>query len=119
MTDAEMATYLRENGYPEHIVRAGSAGLIERWRKFIEEVERGYRFGLEDYRNDLDLRGIIAMLGLDAEVADLDRRFEAHLTARDKRVWESSAADPFWDFGYPSNAGSQLLQDLAAEGLTD
>ena len=65
MTDEEMAAYLRENGYPEHIVRAGRAGLIERWRKFVEEVERGYKLGLEDYRNDLDLRGIIAMLGLD------------------------------------------------------
>jgi hypothetical protein len=105
MTDAEMAVYLRENGYPEHIVRAGRAGLIDRWRKFVEEVEHGYKFGLEDYRNDLDLRGIIAMLGMDAEVATLDRRFEALLIARDRRVWESSAADPFWDFGYPANEG--------------
>jgi hypothetical protein len=112
-----MAAYLRENGYPEHVVRAGRAGLIERWGKFVGEVERGYRFGLEDYRNDLDLRGIIAMLGLDAEVGDLDRRFESLLTARDRRVWESAANDPFWDFGYPSNAGGQLMQDLANEGL--
>jgi hypothetical protein len=117
MTDEEMAGYLRENGYPEHVVRAGRAGLIERWGKFVAEVERGYRFGLEDYRNDLDLRGIIAMLGLDSEVAALDRRFEPLLTARDVRVWESSAADPFWDFGYPHNAGQELLQDLKNEGL--
>ena len=117
MTDAEMTTYLRENGYPEHIVRAGRAGLIEGWRKFVIEVERGYKFGLEDYRNDLDLRGIIAMLGLDSEVADLDRRFQALLIHRDKRVWESSAADPFWDFGYPSNAGPELLEDITNEGL--
>src|SRR5271154_5100306 len=105
MTDQEMTTYLRDNGYPEHIVRAGRAGLIARWRKFVEEVERGYKLGLEDYRNDLDLRGIIAMLDLDAEVAELDRRFEALLIHRDKRIWESSGASPFWDFGYPANAG--------------
>ena len=117
MTDREMTAYLRENGYPEHVVRAGRKGLVEGWSKFVAEVERGYRFGLEDYRNDLDLRGIIAMLGLDAEVAVLDRRFEALLTERDKRVWESSAADPFWDFGYPSNAGRQLMEDLINEGL--
>jgi hypothetical protein len=117
MTDEEMATYLRENGYPEHIVRAGRAGLIERWGKFVAEVERGYRFGLEDYRNDLDLRGIIAMLGLDAEVSALDRRFAAMLTNRDKRVWESSAQDPFWDFGYPSSTGSRFLEDIKKEGL--
>ena len=117
MTDEQMAAYLRENGYPEHVVRAGRAGLIDRWAKFVADVERGYRFGLEDYRNDLDLRGIIAMLGLDAEVSDLDRRFESLLTHREKRVWESSAADPFWDFGYPSNAGPQLLEDIKEEGL--
>jgi hypothetical protein len=119
LTDDEMAAYLRENGYPEHIVRAGRAGLIQRWSKFVAEVERGYKSGLEDYRNDLDLRGIIAMLGLDAEVADQDRRLEALLTDRDKRVWESSAAAPFWDFGYPGNAGLQLREDLKAEGLTE
>jgi hypothetical protein len=117
MTDQEMTAYLRENGYPEHVIRAGRKGLIERWSKFVAEVERGYRFGLEDYRNDLDLRGIIAMLGLDAEVADQDQRLEALLTQRDKRVWESSAADPFWDFGYPSNASHQLMEDLTNEGL--
>jgi hypothetical protein len=117
MTDQEMATYLRDNGYPEHIVRAGRAGLIERWGKFVEQVERGYKLGLEDYRNDLDLRGIIAMLGLDEEVQELDQRFEAMLTDRSKRVWESAAADPFWDFGYPKNASQRLLEDISNEGL--
>ena len=117
MTDEEMAAYLRENGYPEHVVRAGRAGLIERWGKFVAEVERGYQFGLEDYRNDLDLRGIIAMLGLDAEVSDLDRRFEALLIHRDKRVWESSAADPFWDFGYPRMPASSSWKILKMKDL--
>jgi len=117
MTDNEMAAYLRDNGYPEHVVRAGRAGLIDRWRKFVEEVEHGYKLGLEDYRNDLDLRGIIAMLGLDDEVRELDQRFESLLTARDVRVWESTATNPFWDFGYPANASHQLLEDIKNEGL--
>ena len=117
MTDEEMAAYLRDNGYPEHIVRAGRAGLIDRYRKFVAEVERGYRFGLEDYRNDLDLRGIVSMLGLDAEVRDLDARLEAMLTNRDRRIWESSAQNPFWDFGYPNSTGTQFLQDIKKEEL--
>ena len=45
MTDQEMADYLRNNGYPEHVVRSGRAGLIARWRKFVEEVEHGYKLG--------------------------------------------------------------------------
>jgi len=118
MTEQEMAAYLRDNGYPEHVARAGRAGLIDRWRKFVEEVERGYKLGLEDYRNDLDLRGIIEMVGIDDEVRDLDRRFESQLTARDTRVWESTPNDPFWDFGYPANAAHHLLEDLKNEGLT-
>jgi hypothetical protein len=117
MTDEEMAAYLRDNGYPEHVVRAGRAGLIDRWGQFVAEVERGYRFGLEDYRNDLDLRGIIAMLGLDAEVAHLDQRFEASLINRHKRIWESSPGDPFWDYGYPKSTGTLFLQDIKKEGL--
>jgi len=31
MTDAELADYLSENGYPEHICRAGRTGLLARW----------------------------------------------------------------------------------------
>ena len=117
MTDQEITDYLRENGYPEHVVRAGPAGLIERWRKFVEEVERGYKSGLEDYRKELDIRGILAMFELDNKVHDLDQRFEATLIDRDKRVWESSTADPFWDFGYPQNTGKALLEDIRKEGL--
>jgi hypothetical protein len=117
MTDEQMAAYLRENGYPEHVVRAGRSGLIDRWRKFVESVEKGYKMGLEDYRNDLDLRGIIAMLGLDSEVQELDQRFEAMLVDRDKRVWETSPGQPFWDFGYPRNAHGELLEDLKNEEL--
>jgi hypothetical protein len=117
MTDPELQEYLRQNGYPEHVWRAGRGGLIERWRKFVGEVEHGYRLGLEDYRNDLDLRAVISLVGLDPEVRDADSRFRDLLTARDRRVWESAGGDPFWDFGYPANAGGELLEDLRAEGL--
>lgn len=117
--DQAMADYLREIGYPEHVIRMGRAGLIARWAKFVEEVERGYRFGLEDYRNDLDLRGLIRLLGFDADVTELDGRFYAKLIDREKRVWETAVADhPSWDYGYPNNAGQQLLQDLIDEGFT-
>src|SRR5215813_10789707 len=118
MTDAELAEYLRENGYPEHICRAGRAGLLAKWTAFVDQVERGYSLGLEDYRNDLDLRAIIALAGAeDEETQSLDRRFETLLTARTVRVWESAPGDPFWDFGDPSNAGTDLITDLKSEGL--
>jgi hypothetical protein len=118
MTEAQVQDYLRENGYPEHLVREGRAGLVRRWREFVEQVERGYSLGIEDYRNDLDVRGIIALASAEnAEVHALDERLRKLLTATDKRVWESGPDDAFWDFGYPNNAGPDLLDDLRNEKL--
>ncbi len=110
--------YLRDNDYPEHIVREGREGLVRRWREFVEQVERGYRLGLEDYRNDLDVRAILAQADAeDDEVLALDERLKKLLVACDQRVWESAPDDPFWDFGYPGNAGPQLMEDLHNEEL--
>jgi hypothetical protein len=118
MTDEEIQSYLRDNGYPEHLVRDGRTGLKRRWREFVKQVEKGYPLGLEDYRNDLDLRAIIQLADAeDEEIQKLDERFEKMLIARTVRVWESAAGDPFWDFGYPRNGGSDLQDDLSAEGL--
>ncbi len=117
MTDDEVRSYLEQNGYPEHLVRGGRAGLLRRWSHFAGEVERGYPHHLEDYRNDLDLRALIRLTGLEAEAAEADARFEKLLTARHVRVWESAPGDPFWDFGYPQNAGPALIADLQREGL--
>lgn len=118
MTDAQVRNYLSENGYPEHLVREGRAGLVRRWREFVEQAERGYSLGIEDYRNDLDVRGIIALAKADdTEVHALDERLRELLIGTDKRVWESGPDDAFWDFGYPSNAGPDLLDDLRREKL--
>ncbi len=109
--------YLRDNGYPEHVVREGKPGLVRQWRTFVESVERGYSQGLEDYRNDLDARGILYVAGAeDDEIAALDDRLKKLLIGN-ARVWESAPDDPFWDFGYPRNAGADLLDDLRGEGL--
>jgi hypothetical protein len=112
--------YLRENGYPEHVVREGRSGLVRKWREFVEQVERGYSLGLEDNRNDLDVRAILALASAeDDEVLALDERLKPLLIAHDKRVWESAPGDPFWDFGYPRNAGPDLLDDLRSEELAN
>jgi hypothetical protein len=57
--------YLRDNGYPEHVVREGKPGMVRKWREFVERAERGYSLGLEDYRNDLDARGILRLSDAD------------------------------------------------------
>jgi hypothetical protein len=118
MNNADLENYLRDNGYPEHIVREGRDGLLRRWREFVESVERGYSLGLEDYRNDLDVRAIIVLAAAENDqVRGLDERLMSLLISPKTRVWESSAGDPFWDFGYPRNAGPDLIEDLRREGL--
>lgn len=119
MTDLELEHYLRENGYPEHICRAGRRGLVELWKRFVNDVEKGYRLGLEAYRNDLDVRALIEQEDLAEDVREADARFEAMLINRDVRVWESSPGNHFWDFGYPKNASGELLSDLKDEGLAE
>jgi len=126
MTDPEIQNYLRDNGYPEHIVRGGRDGLVTQWREFVDQVEKGYPLGLEDYRNDLDVRAILELANagipdasapkVQAEVLALDERLKKMLIATNVRVWES-APSPFWDFGYPRSAGPNLVEDLRAEGL--
>ena len=58
-------------------------------------MERGYRLGLEDYRNDLDMRGILELAGAaDDEVQRTGRALEALLAPAERRVWESAPASP-------------------------
>ena len=118
MSDAKVDQFLRDNDYPEHVIRAGRRGLAARWREFVTEVEKGYKLGLEDYRNDLDVRAILRAAGAeDAEVHALDERLKKALHNLNVRVWESGPDDPFWDFGYPKNAGGELISGLKEEGL--
>lgn len=119
MTEDEIIVYLEDSGFPAHIVAAGSAGLVRRWTEFVEEVEKGYSYGLVEYRHDLDLRGAIAQLQMDDQVAGVDDRFEAMLEHRDVRVWESGGEDPWWDFGYPRNTRGYFLRGLREAGLLD
>jgi hypothetical protein len=117
VTEEEIRQYLEDNGYPPHVVEGGKEYLLRRYREFVDEVERGYEYGLHEYRHDLDLRGAISVLGLDDEVADADERLAAMLIHTETRLWESMAGEPFWDFGYPHNARGRLLRDLRSQGL--
>jgi hypothetical protein len=118
MDEEQVRRYLADNGYPEYVVRGGMEGLLKSWGTLVREVEAGYRFTLFDYRNDLDCRAILAMAGCQSpELEALDARFRACLERTDVRVWESSADDPWWDFGIPRQACKDFQEDLRAEGL--
>ncbi len=117
MNDDEVRQFLEDNGYPPHVIEGGRDYLLKRYREFVDEVARGYEYGLHEYRHDLDLRAVIAQLDLNGEVAEEDQLFAAMLVDTDQRVWESMPGDPFWDFGYPHNARGRLRRDLTTAGL--
>lgn len=94
-----------------------NAALVAKWKAFVEAVEKGYGFGLYDYRNDLDVRSLLDAGGVGAQVAGLDQRFEACLTAKKIKIWESDVAAAFWCYGYPRKTNAEFKQDLKAEGL--
>ena len=108
---------LRGLGASPRVIEGGAAGLISGWQKFVESVERGYKFGLDDYRNELDLRTMIDAVGLAPQVTAEDERLRALLVNTRQPLWESDAPDPFWVCGYPRNAGDELMSDLRASGL--
>jgi len=118
MTEAEVKEFLRENGYPAHVVKGGRKGLIERWDAFVAEVERGYTLHLEDYRNDLDLRAILSRLGMQSDVEEMDQRLRRCLVFSEESIWDcDDNPDAFWLYGYPRNARGDLREDLEAEGF--
>ncbi len=119
MSPEDIQQYLEDNGYPAHVVEGGRDYLLQRYREFVAEAERGYEYGIHEYRHDLDLRSTIATLDLNSEVEAEDQRLAAMLTDTSVRVWESMPGEPFWDFGYPRNARGRLLRDLRGLGLIE
>ena len=112
MNDDAVRAILRERGAAAHVIRGGAEGLIAAWRRFVDQVEAGYPLGLDDYRNDLDVRTLIGAAGLGGEVAEEDARLRRMLVRTDVAVWSSDIADAFWVRGYPGNASGDLLAEL-------
>ena len=112
-----VSQFLAQRGAAPQLVAGGAPALLGRWRDFVNQVESGYALGLEDYRNDLDLRTLIALAGIAPQVAEDDARLLALLTRTDLEIWSSDAEDAWWTRGYPINAGATLIEDLQAEGI--
>jgi len=101
--------------------------IIDRFAQTIEECSSTYRYGLDDYTNDLTVREIIqdildaarvgAFDALRALLADLDRRFcavtielpepifAAALARRDRKKY-------FFYFRIPHRPGEEMVEDL-------
>src|SRR2546425_741669 len=88
LSEREVMEKLRERGVADHVIQGGAARLVAEWQRFVSQVEQGYPLGLDDYRNDLDLRELIAWVGLEPEVAAEDERLRNALTDSGQEIWE-------------------------------
>jgi len=127
---------LADRGCPDDVVRAGLAGLAERWAMIVAAVEAGYAFGLDDLLNDMDLRELIAGALEVAPAAEegahrpaivaLDARLRA-VSVPTRCLWgddveEDDGLAPernWWYYLRPAQLNDDLAAELAAWGLLD
>ncbi len=126
--------YLVTRGCAPHVVRAGLVGLLERWRAIVDEIETGRDGALDAWRDDMDLRDILAgalaasppheRLAAAPRLDDADERFW-RLTTPCHCTWGDAIAAtnqwrPVWQWWYyrrPTLPGPALRAELDAEGL--
>ncbi len=119
MTDP-VREYLERRGARADLVTGGAAGLVRHWEQIVEDVERGYQLTLDDYRNDLDLRDLLAG-ALAAATADERESLTARVEAADRAFRDATEPGrpirndtPHWWYRRrPRAMGSALRKDLA------
>lgn len=126
--------YLVTRGCAPHVVRAGLVGLLERWRGVVAGIESGRDGPLEAWRDDMDLRDLLAGALAAAEpdekqaaamrLDDADERFRlVTIPCGCIRGTELAIANgwrPTWQWWYfrrPTLPGPVLRAELDREGL--
>jgi hypothetical protein len=132
--------WLREQGCPSHVVKAGLKGLMLAWEKIVAElVFDGYRYGLRDFVNDMDKRQILdgalaraRELGIEipplvaSRVASADERFRdatwpASRCLADDETAAAKSLRPeqhVWYYRLPRRRRGFIVKDLEAAGIT-
>ena len=122
--------FLEEKGCGPHLVEAGLPGLVGSWEHLVQSVDAGYRLGLDDYLNDLDVRQLIEE-ALDVassqqrdEVQDrisrADEAMRSLVVPVDGCLWGAEIAEEeewtakrnWWYFSRPVNANPELQAEI-------
>lgn len=103
---------------------------VARWAKIVEQLERGWRFDLDDWLNDMDLRQLIhdgwPLYGPDekgeveAAIRRADSHFLLHTVDAGKCLWGRktakrerwSATTNWWYFRKPRKARSAFIEEV-------
>src|SRR5262245_40732492 len=122
--------FLEEKGCGPHLIEAGLPGLVASWERLVQSVEAGYRLGLDDYLNDLDVRQLIEEAlevasdqqrdELDDRIQRADEAMRSLVLPVDACLWGPEIAEEegwtakrnWWYFSRPINANSELLAEI-------
>jgi hypothetical protein len=115
----------KEWGFAESF---GPAGIMEKWQKFVRQVEDGYQLSIHDFTHELSLRDTLEEIK-NAVPSRLGQEIEATLRPWDERFYSATrfsskpidfAADEGlaeWWFRIPLRAGAAIEGYLLAEGF--
>jgi len=113
----------------ENLPKKTLHSLINEWEVFVGEVERGYRFTIWDYENDLSIRDFLEKIKkslsddgrekISVLIESIDEKFLAATIAVDRPLLLSVSDEPpsFWWYRIPKRLESDLEQDLRKEGF--
>lgn len=97
--------------------------LLERWEKFVSEVEKGYNESIYEYTNDLSVRDLLQFIvdnspliignKLTGALQIWDERFSKSTEMSNRSVFpDKGSLQAWWWFRVPVNPGSELRNDL-------
>lgn len=115
---------------PDPGARDSLAERVARWANIVEQLKQGWRFDLDDWLNDMDLRQLIhdgwALYGPDeraeveAAMRHADSHFLLHTVDAGKCLWGRKAAKRerwsaktnWWYFRKPRKAETAFIEEV-------
>ncbi|MEO5988686.1 MAG: hypothetical protein ABIU54_09245 [Candidatus Eisenbacteria bacterium] len=104
--EPDVQQWLLARGCPDHVIAAGTEGLLKQWERLAADCRTPYVGGLEDWLNDLDDRHMLFELALELPEA-ISEDFDARLAAADASLRECTRmlADCVWGDGLAEENG--------------
>ena len=97
--------------------------LLTKWEEFVISVERGYRFSIYDYTNDLSVRDILQRIidqcplalrhKICSAINTYDEQFKTITIEKSEPIYKLKADPSFWWwYRVPKYPGAELQNDL-------
>ncbi len=105
--------------------------LLEKWKRFVFEVEHGYKDSIYEYTNDLSVRDLLQEISLSVE-ANLRTRLLSVIEPWDQSFYAATREAksplrpnipgkelPTWWLRVPKELGDELKEDFRSEGIIE